>query len=169
MSFKNQIREELLLIYTLHCPFSTVAKSEGPTPRSLLPHCLHWNRVKLVWRQLQLPFDHASLNNFKYTLTCAHPLVGGTKMFRIFWVAVQSSVHTRMGLSMHTHAHTHTPCTVYINLCVEEHAYSAHPEFLYIYFCRMCSVSKQGKGKNEEPNLSVSSLWFTSWENPSGK
>lgn len=29
-----------------------------------------------LWRQLQLPFGRASLNHFKYTLTCTHPLTG---------------------------------------------------------------------------------------------
>lgn len=67
-----------------NCLISTVAKSEGTTPHSLLLHCLQWNKVKLVWRQLQLPFDHASLNNIKYTLTCAHPLTGATKISHIF-------------------------------------------------------------------------------------
>lgn len=34
-------------------------------------------RSNSVWRHLQLPFGCASLNHFKYTLTCAHPLTGG--------------------------------------------------------------------------------------------
>lgn len=94
----------IFLIYIALVLFSTVAKSERTTPRSLLPRCLQWNRVKLVWRQLQLPFDHASLSHFKYTLTCAHPLMGrgGHKNISHFWVFTSLCAHTQMRRSLHT-------------------------------------------------------------------
>lgn len=57
--------------------FPSFLPSGGTKPGT--PFCLAASdetRSNSVWRQLQLPFGCASLNHFKYTLTCAHPLTG---------------------------------------------------------------------------------------------
>lgn len=45
-----------------------------------------------MWRQLQLPFDAASFNRFKYTLTFAHPLTRGHRNISHF--SALTRVHT---------------------------------------------------------------------------
>lgn len=57
--------------------FPSFLPSGGTKPGT--PFCLAASdetRSNSVWRRLQLPFGCASLNHFKYTLTCAHPLTG---------------------------------------------------------------------------------------------
>lgn len=108
-SVKNQRHGDTLLMHTA-LVFFPPRPSPGELPRhSLPPRCLQWNKVKPVWRQLQLPFGHASLNRFKYTLTCAHPLMGATKIACIFFQLLRA--HTQTGLSPATH--TKTLCAVY--------------------------------------------------------
>lgn len=45
-----------------------------------------------MWRQLQLPFDAASFNHFKYTLTFAHPLTRGHRNISHF--SALTRIHT---------------------------------------------------------------------------
>lgn len=109
-SVKNQRHGDTLLMHAA-LVFFPPRPGPGELPRhSLPPRCLQWNKVKLVWRQLQLPFGHASLNHFKYTLTCAHPLMGATKIARIFF---QLLLRTHTNGTKPGDTHKDTMCCVH--------------------------------------------------------
>lgn len=167
MSFKNQIHEELLFIYIalsfFHCSqvrgYYPAFSSASLPPLKQGQTCVAATSTT-IWprfiKQLQIYLNmrtssgggHKNVSHFLggCSVLCAHTN-GAEHAYACAHACV--CVHA---CACSTHVHTHTACTVYINPMqrfVEEHAYSAHLKFLYIYFCRMCSVSKQGKGKRK--------------------
>lgn len=63
-----------------------------------------------MWRQLQQPFEHASLSDFKYTLTCTHPLM---------WVGAQKcQAPSTVCIHLYKALYKGTPTQIILGFCI---------------------------------------------------